>query len=116
MRVQVLPGAVIVEIGRIFGVQQVGQLERRLGLLGPIGHVVVDFSSAREVEDCAVWKLADALRRLAGSVSLHSLSLHHQRMLRYCGHRGPYAGRARRLPGGVAPVQATLERGEEERS
>jgi hypothetical protein len=89
MRVEAARGVVAVRVGAVFQARECEELERRLAALAPMRRLVVDFSDTREADDSAVAQLAASLRGLSPSVSLHGLSLHHRRVLRFLGLWGP---------------------------
>jgi hypothetical protein len=110
MRVQALGHAVVVTVGSAVLPRDVEALERRLPLLGPVQHLVLDLSGARDLDDAIVARLVEVLRCSAASVELRGLSLHQRRLLRYLGHLSPETPALRRSADDNAP-QDTLHQG-----
>ncbi len=102
MRVDLMPGAVIVVFSRQFGQNEARRVAETLASFAPLAEITLDFTATRELDESAFGPLSEALEALPNPhVILRGLTRRQIRMLEYLGvgHLPPEAIRADRAAG-----------------
>ncbi len=103
MRVDLMPGAVVVVFSRQFGQNEARRVAETLASFAPLAEVTLDFTATRDLDEAAFGPLSEALEALPNPhVILRGLTRRQVRMLEYLGvrHLPPEAVRPERAAGG----------------